>query len=453
MHLLKSNRPTSLVKKIFVFSILNVFLLSLILVTFGTPFKETVLGTTRSFLTHSQSTDSLLPMLKAFRYFCLNPDGDLYGEILFKEGVKFQYPLTSLLIFYPFLSVLGVPPEDIIGTKWLSWLRIASWLFMLVSFYFVYCIFRRSSNGVGLTRINQITTALAIALITFTFYPHAKAYELGQIQCWLNCLFSISLLAWINGQKKVAGSLLALMTLVKPQYGVILIWALIRKQWSFLTTFLPTLLIGIFASVLVFGWTNNFNYLKVIAFISKRGESFYPNQSFNGLINRLLFNGNIDTWSTSFPPFNSWVYLGTLISSIALLVFALYTPRWTSSGYSSSIDFSVIVLTGTIASPIAWEHHYGILLPIYALTAASVLQGQGRDSKLLIYYFMLSYVLTSNYFWLTLRLSYSDFNLNILQSYTFFGALILLVILYTLRDKLKNISSSTQAFERDQLKS
>lgn len=449
MYLLKESHPTSLVKKILIFSILNVFLLSLILVILGTPLKETVLGTTKSFLTHSQSVDSWMPMLKAFRYFCLNPNSDLYGEIFFREGVKFQYPLTSLLIFYPFLPILGVPPEDIIHTKWLGLLKIVSWLSMLVSFYFVYCIFKRSSNGVGLIKTDQIVAALATALLAFTFYPHTKAYELGQIQNWLNCLFSISLLAWINGQKKVAGSLLALMTLVKPQYGVILIWALIRRQWSFLTSFLPTLSIGIFASVLVFGWTNNLNYLKVIAFISKRGESVYPNQSFNGLINRLLFNGNIDIWSTSFPPFNPWVYLGTLITSIVLLAFALYVPRWTSPKYGSSIDFSIMVLTCTMASPIAWEHHYGILLPIYALTAPLVLQSQGHGSKLLTFCFALSYLLTSNRFSMSLKLSYSDFNLNILQSYLFFGALIFLVILYTLRSRLKNTSSPTQAFEKD----
>lgn len=449
MYLLKSSRSTSLVKKIFIFSILNVSIFSLILMILGTPFKETVLGTTKSFLTHSQSFDSWIPMLKAFRYFCLNPSGDLYGEIFFREGVKFQYPLTSLLIFYPFLPILGVPPEDVLNTKWLSLLRLASWLFMFVSFYFVYCIFKRSSDSAGLIKIDQIITVLAIALITFTFYPHTKAYELGQIQNWLNCLFSISLLAWIDGQKKVAGSLLAIMALVKPQYGVILIWALIRRQWSFLISFLPTLSIGIFASVLIFGWTNNLNYLKVIAFISKSGESFYPNQSFNGLINRLLFNGNIDIWSMYFPPFNSWVYLGTLVSSIVLLAFALYAPRWKSSKYGSSIDFSIIVLTGTMASPIAWEHHYGILLPIYALTAPLVLQSQGRSSKLLISCFVLSYILTSNYFWITLKLSYSDFNLNILQSYLFFGALILLVTLYILRSRLKNANLSTQAFEKE----
>ena len=152
MHLLKSNHSISLVKKIFIFSVLNISFFGLVLIIFGTPFKDTVLGTTKSFLTHSQVYDSWIPMLKAFRYLCLNPNGDLYGDILFKEGVKFQYPLTSLLIFYPFLPVLGVPSEDLLSTKWMSLLRLASWLFMFLSFYFVYRIFKHSSSGVRLTK-------------------------------------------------------------------------------------------------------------------------------------------------------------------------------------------------------------------------------------------------------------------------------------------------------------
>ena len=38
------------------------------------------------------------------------------------------------------------------------------------------------------------------------------------------------------------------------------------------------------------------------------------------------------------------------------------------------IDFAVMTLTATVASPIAWEHHYGVTLPLFAVLAPMVVR-------------------------------------------------------------------------------
>src|SRR5258708_36733995 len=52
-----------------------------------------------------------------------------------------------------------------------------------------------------------------------------------------------------------------------------------------------------------------------------------------------------------------------------------------------------MALSVTMASPIAWEHHYGIIFPIFAALLASVI---GHRTRLLL--LAVSYVVMSNFF-------------------------------------------------------
>src|SRR5262249_37752851 len=91
-----------------------------------------------------------------------------------------------------------------------------------------------------------------------------------------------------------------------------------------------------------------------------------------------------------------------------------------------TFDFSTMALSLTMASPIAWEHHYGILLPVFALLLASSL---GHWVRVLL--LAGSYVLISNFFSAANALAWTY--LNFAQSYVLFGALIVLMLLHTAR--------------------
>ena len=75
------------------------------------------------------------------------------------------------------------------------------------------------------------------------------------------------------------------------------------------------------------------------------------------------------------------------------------------------------------ASPIAWEHHYGVLFPVYAVLLISLLRSPARLGWLVV-----SYVLASNYFIATQLLAPTSW--NVLQSYLLIAAGILLVLLH-----------------------
>jgi hypothetical protein len=113
------------------------------------------------------------------------------------------------------------------------------------------------------------------------------------------------------------------------------------------------------------------------------------------------------------------------MTSLALLAAALFR-RGNKGDPDRTFDFCTMTLSITIASPIAWEHHYGTIFPIFAVLLASVI-GDRRRLLLLI----VSYVLISNFIPVTNQLADTVF--NVVQSYLFAAAITVLLLLHTAR--------------------
>jgi alpha-1,2-mannosyltransferase len=252
-----------------------------------------------------------------------------------------------------------------------------------------------------------------------------KAYTLGQIQVWLSSLFALSLLCWVVGAKRTSGILIGLICLVKPHFGAFLAWALVRREGPFVLSFGVTICIGMALSVATFGWADHVDYVRAVMHMAERGEAFYPNQSVNGLMNRLMSIGDPLQYSNlvftaAFPPFNPWVYAATAISSCLVLLGAII--QW-SGNEDRVLDFGRMAVSITIASPIAWEHHYGVLLPVFAVTLPSALENRNR-----LFLLMASYVLVSTFIPAANLLAGTLWNVS--QSLLLAGALILLALLH-----------------------
>ena len=90
-----------------------------------------------------------------------------------------------------------------------------------------------------------------------------------------------------------------------------------------------------------------------------------------------------------------------------------------------------------MASPIAWEHHYGVLMPIYACLLPRVATGHapGRGALLAL---AVSYLLTSNFIFVVNEVVATPSlqalpAATLVQSYLFAGALMALACLFVLR--------------------
>jgi alpha-1,2-mannosyltransferase len=389
---------------------------------------------TEAFLTFSEQTfqDSWKFMELAIEYLKGNHQETVYEHLFFYNKMKFQYPLSSLL---PIIMLESIFPQS--GSiKFLSWISvIVTLIFIVKIFRFVIINYWSSRNE--LSGFSSLCLSLIVAIFGITFYPLVKAYTLGQIQTVIDCLSTIAFWYWLTNRKISSGFLIGIISLIKPTYIIIVFWGIIRRNWHFVLSAISVFALGSLISLLLFGFENNIDYLKVLMYISQHGESFYPNQSINGLLNRLFFNGsNLVFEEHSFPPFNPMVYLGTAISSFILIILAFFYPmRYKFSG--DILDYSIIMITATIASPIAWEHHYGVFLPIYAFLSAYLLEYPDSNRKIL-FLVAFSYIFVSNFF-IIINILADIPILNMFQSYLLIAALILLHEIYIMA-KNKNLT-------------
>ncbi len=154
---------------------------------------------------------------------------------------------------------------------------------------------------------------------------------------------------------------------------------------------------------------------------------------------------SLDFDDNSFPPYSLLVYGGTLVASIVLLSAALLR-RGNKGDPDRTFDFCTMALSITIASPIAWEHHYGTIFPILAVLLASVI---GDRRRLLL--LTVSYVLISNYIPVTNLLADTVF--NVAQSYLLAAAITVLLLLHTTRPGWQlALASSTSRMAAAELK-
>ncbi|MFN7941029.1 MAG: glycosyltransferase family 87 protein [Thermoanaerobaculia bacterium] len=382
-----------------------------------------------------EGDDSWTPMRAALEAAERPGKGTMYEQVFFHQHKKFQYPPSSLLIIEAIDGLThGLTGDPNRPLHLIGWLSV--WMLTLFSalIYDQVAQSQAAARGGARGRPARIAEGVLVAALAFCFYPIDKGFTLGQIQLWINAGFAASLYAVWRGRETLGGINFGLACLIKPQYGIVMLWALVRRRFRFVLPCLAVAATGTAIALWRYGADNLVDYLRVLAVLSHRGESFHPNFSVNGLLNRIVgmheprFN-NV-TWSSRYPPAPEWVFLATVVTSLVLVNLALLRARRTDP-LGRSADFATATLVATMASPIAWEHHYGILAPILALLAGRLLHDPtARSSSRWLLLF--AYLTTSNYFAFLLRLAPTP--LNFLQSYLLFGALATLVILLRLRN-------------------
>ena len=376
------------------------------------------------FFHFQQGTDSWTPMLGSVNYFLAHPGLAIYQAKLYDTLI---YPLTSIL------PLLWMKQAGMSDAGVLRALMIASWVAVVAT---VALQVRIAAKIVGRDGLSW-RAVMAILFGAFFFMPITLAYSLGQAQIFLDLFFSLLALFWIEGRERPAGVMMALLAMVKPQYGLLLLWAALRRRLKSLASGVAALGVGGAVSLVVFGVRNNLDYVGVMAGLSHKAQSHYANQSMFGLLNRAIFNGeNLPYHPYVYPPYVPWIYGLTLATTGVLVLLALVYPWRERTG--GIADLSAMAVVSVIATPMAWEHHYGVMLPIFVW----VWFEQHRQGAGSVWPLALAWVLIADFL--------SPFNLlaaipvaNLLQSYMYFGALLLLgLLLRAPRQGRKPLSAS-----------
>ncbi len=367
------------------------------------------------FFHFQQWTDSWTPMLGSVNSFLAHPSLAIYRAKLYDTLI---YPLTSILPLL-WMKQAGMSDAGVLRALMVaSWMAVAGVVALQVTIA-AKVSGRAVAGGDGLSW----RAVLAILFGAFFFMPITLAYSLGQAQIFLDLFFSLLVLFWIEGRERPAGVMMALLAMVKPQYGLLLLWAALRGRWKALGAGVATLGVGGVVSLAVFGVRNNLDYVGVMAGLSRKAQSHYANQSIFGLLNRAIFNGeNLPYHPYVYPPYVPWIYAVTLATAVLLVLLALAYPWRKRAG--GMADLAAIAVVSVIATPMAWEHHYGVMLPIFVwLWFAVYRRGAGSAWLLALAWVAIADFLSPLNYFAAIPIA------NLLQSYMYFGALLLLGLL------------------------
>jgi hypothetical protein len=362
------------------------------------------------FFHFQQWSDSWTPMLGSVNSFLAHPTLPIYQAKLYDTLL---YPLTSILPLL-WLRRAGMSDAGVLRV-----LMIASWIAVVAVIAVQAWIAAKFTGSDGLSW----RAVLAILFGAFFFMPITLAYSLGQAQIFLDLFFSLLVVFWIERRDRPAGVMMALLAMVKPQYGLLLLWAALRGRWKALGAGAVALGVGGAVSSAVFGVRNNLDYLGVMAGLSRKAQTHYANQSMFGLLNRAIFNGeNLPYHPYIYPPYVPWIYAVTLATTAVLVVLALAYPWRERAG--GMADLSAIAVVSVIATPMAWEHHYGVMLPIFVwLWFGLYRRGTGSAWVLALSWVSIADFLSPLNTFAAIPVA------NLLQNYMYFGALLLLGLL------------------------
>lgn len=371
--------------------------------------------------------DSWAPMLHALKFLGAPARGRLYQTLFFSQHIKFQYPPSALL------------PLDL-----LRHLGVASFeqynLVNAVALVFtglIFAMFTTQILGPVFFLGLRCPIGPVAFIIAIRFYPNNLAFQIGQMQVILGLLFLLACWALLHDRRILAGCLIGAAGMVKPQFLPLGLIALRWKDLQFFGGLFTVVILGLALAVGRYGWDPQLDYLNVLTFLSKHGEYQHLNQSLGGILTRWLYHGHSldrdplgDIPQSEFPPYISGAYYPSVISSLVMLAVPFLLRAKSEDPVSRLQAFCAATILCTMASPIAWVHHFNVLLPAYTVAFKGIFERwTGGRALGVVVLTALSLCLVG--YPLVAAAAATDPAHNILQSHVFFGACILVVVLLT----------------------
>lgn len=343
------------------------------------------------------------PALRAARRLARDPRAPLYDQVE-PEGSSFIYPPLALALYRPFAA--GSPDEARRAIVAANHALFAGIVLLLAAYL---------ARQPGL-RPWEAALAVPAALV---FHPLVRALEINQATLAITFLLGLAFVAFAAKRPTTAGVALALAAVIKPHLVLLLPFLFVIPRAGLAAAAAGGALFA--ASVAYAGWDNHVEYATRVIPMLSAGYAFHPNQSWNGLFNRLYDQ----------PPLTEFVLApprpavrvasslaGLLTYVVALASAGLFRPR---TPLTPTLVLSLAWTTTTLVSPIAWEHHYAPGLFVFA-TLYGVYRSDGARPAWLPAVVALAFALMAGYFDVGALQGWAP---RLLASYVFAGAVLL----------------------------
>ncbi len=262
---------------------------------------------------------------------------NLYGNLPTPRGLQATYPPFAAILFVP-ISYLAWAAAQVIGV-------VANLALLLVV----------SDQACRLARVsaaNRLTGCLVLAAVALWAEPVFTTLRYGQINLALLALIQWDFLRSSSARTRGLGVGLAAGIKVTP--GIFIVYLLLtrRFQMAFTATVTFVLTVALSAAIVPSStwrfWTN-------LLWDSRRVGRLEDaaNQSIRGVLARLLHGGHAGV---------GWELL--IVAALAAgIACAVYVYRHLGDAWA----VPVCAVTGMLAAPIAWTHHWVWCVPIAAV--------------------------------------------------------------------------------------
>ncbi len=218
---------------------------------------------------------------------------------------------------------------------------------------------------------------LAAMLMLAAFYPLRWMLMCVQVQALITLALVAGVVAYGRSRDALAGVLIGLACCLKPHYGLLVLFGLIRKRYRFAAALCGSAAVVVAISLAMVGPQAWETFLRDVAPGHAQGYGFHPNQTLNGLVHRWLGHRTDCVVAEATPA----VRVAGVVSLVVFGGLAIWPRRGSTTAGAPAdrflvraTDIGIALLGATLANPIAWEHYYAWTIVLFCALAAIALR-------------------------------------------------------------------------------
>ena len=283
-----------------------------------------------------------------------------------------------------------------------------------------------------------------IAWILFfglTFQPILDNMWHGNISALIFFVFCLSYWLLRRDHPWLAGLALGFIVLLKFYPALFLLYFAWRRNWSLIAGAVVSCVAMFAVSVATVGWAGNLAYFQMVwAELRSGGIPAFNNQSISGFLLHAFTQGDVNAWGEIGTPLSLTLLRLALVGAlIVLIAWAMRRrPEATSDPLAAQdLDLALVIGVMLLASPITWYHYYvWLLFPLLILFDALLVSPTTNTRQILL--LAIGYGLVVVQGIVVIRPFAAQaiqvvWLLRVLLSQAFFGAVLLMYLLWRLR--------------------
>ena len=227
--------------------------------------------------------------------------------------------------------------------------------------------------------------------------------------------------------------------------GLFLLYFAWRRNWSLVAGIIVSSAAILALSLLTAGLPGNLAYFQMVwSELRGGGIPAFNNQSISGFLLHAFTRGDVNAWAdVSVPVLLTITRLALILATVGSAAWVLRRrPESTANPtLAQDFDLALVIAVMLITSPITWYHYYiWLLFPLVVLLDAFLLMAAGNTRRLVwlaIGYGLVAVQGISMIRPFAAQAIQDVWVLRVLLSSSFFGAVILTVLLLRLRSEMR----------------